>query len=275
MSSKITFIFNMATAPDNLAVSNVHTGGWSESFWQPANVPSTFPAIAQLALKRAALLPKTASIVGVRIGLYTIDGNRLLPNGASTFSQRFPGSPSYDTDLPQVSLMCSGRSLAGANSSKLTLRCIPDEMMVGGEYKPTANFTTALNNFFTELTGGKGWSFLGRILSNDTGRVEAVAGGDLTTDLDLGLAKYVRFLRVYNTNGDPVTGSFRITGIGGPPTVYHLAGLPAGTVVANSGLCRSDAIALLSFNAVSFKRAVVRKIGRPSESYRGRASRRR
>jgi hypothetical protein len=147
--------------------------------------------------------------------------------------------------------------------------------MEGGEYKPTPAFTTSLENFFDKLTKGNGWSFLGRILTNDTGRVETVAGGVLTTDLNLGTAKYVRFLRVYNTNGDPVTGSFRITGVGGPPISYSLAGLPTGTVVSDSGLCREDAIALFSFNSITFKRAVVRKIGRPSESYRGRASRRR
>jgi hypothetical protein len=148
-------------------------------------------------------------------------------------------------------------------------------MMEGGEYKPSPAFSTALTNFFNLLKGGNGWSFLGRVITNPTGRIELVTGGDLTTDLDLGAATYVRFLRAVNSQGDPVTGAFRITGVGGPPVVYHLAGLPIGTIINNSGLCRSDQIAVFNFSELSFKRAGTRKVGRPSESYRGRSSRRR
>jgi hypothetical protein len=275
MPSKVTYIFNVATQPDNLQVANIHTAGWSESYWQPALIPATFPAINALATKRALLLPATASIVGVRVAQYTISGNRLLPQGASTSSVRFPGNSAFATDLPQVSLQCSGRSIAGANTSRFVLRCIPDEMMVGGEYKPTPAFSTALTNFFNLLKGGNGWSFIGRVISNPTFRVDRIAAGVLESGITLNVDDFVRLLRVTDTLGNAVTGAYRVSAIGGPPVGYTLAGFPAGTTVVNSGLCRLDEIALFNFSDVSFKRAGVRKVGRPSESYRGRASRRR
>jgi hypothetical protein len=275
MPSKVTYIFNVATQPGDLAVANIHTAGWSESYWQPALIPATFPAINALATKRALLLPSTASIVGVRVAQFTISGNRLLPQGASTSSVRFPGNSAFVTDLPQVSLQCSGRSIAGANTSRFVLRCIPDVMMEGGEYKPTPAFSTALTNFFNLLKGGNGWSFLGRVIANPTFRVDSIAANVLVSGITLNIDDYVRFLRVINSQGDAVTGAFRVTAIGGPPVGYTLAGLPAGTSVTGSGLCRLDEIALFNFSDVTFKRAGVRKVGRPSESYRGRASRRR
>jgi len=274
MDSRVTMIFNMNTTPTNLANAQVHAGGWSESFWKQGGILATDPSLVGLQTDRARILPASASVVGLRISNYTLTGNKTFPLGSSIARRRFPGNPGYVTDVPQMALGMSAKANGATNTAHFTLRCIPDSQVIGGEYQPTPAFRTALDIYQGNLEQ-VGWSFLGRDLTKPVQRVLSINAGVVVLDAANGavVGDYIRFLKVKDTQGNAVTGAYRVTVFAAPAT-YTIVGLDADIVVLNSGLCRVDSIKLFEMDDVNFTRASVRKIGRPSESYRGRSSRR-
>jgi len=274
MDSRVTMVMNMNTTPANLAAAQVHAGGWTESFWAQGGVIATAQKLVNLQTGRARLLPASASIVGLRISNYTLTGNKLFPLGSSISRVRYPGNSSYPTDVPQMALGISAKANGATNSAHFTMRCIPDSQVVGGEYQPSPAFKNSLLLYQADLEQS-GWSFLGRDLTKPVQRVLSITAGVVVLDAANGavVGDYIRFLKVKDSQGFAVTGAYRVTAFAAPAT-YTIVGLDAGVVVLNSGLCRVDAIKLFEMDDVQPTRAQVRKIGRPSESYRGRASRR-
>jgi hypothetical protein len=274
MNLKVSLLFNMSTVPYNLGQSRVHTGGWSEThWWGDPSILADF-TIPALMTARARLLPATASIVGYRRSAFNLIGNKMIPAGSSTAKLFFPGSDAV-TDLPQVALMLGLTTSDGINSSRISLRCIPDYVMVGGEYKGDPAYRRNLTLYMTELID-RNWGFVGRDLNLQAFALLSLVAGVVTVAAGSAyvVGDFIRFLKVKDKFGIPITGSYRvITAPGGG--VYTLAGLDSGLVVLNSGLVRKDVARFLNINGVTLDRAVVRKIGRPSESYRGRSSRRR
>jgi hypothetical protein len=275
MPVRSTFIFNMVTVPSNAAYASAHAGGWTESFWSKTLDSQQATFEDNLGLARAKCLPATATITGIKRAIFTIAGNKLLPGGASTRTVRFPGVSSFATDVPQMSIQCGAGSPDGPNSSRFALRCFPDQFVDGGEYTAANPMFRNLNAFLAMLNRDQ-WAFLGRVLTNATARIQSIANNVLVTSFPLGavVGDYVRLLKCRNLSTFAVRGAFRITAIAAG-NAYTLAGLPQGTEVLNSGLARLDSIDLFNFSIPVVKRVSVRKIGRPSESYRGRASRRR
>lgn len=274
MGTRISFLMQATTAPPDRTSAAPHSAGWSESWWLPGTVNSDSPLITQLAQKRASLLPSQASVIGFRLALYTLTGNKIVPGGTKTGKFLYPGAGHIATDLPQVALEMSGKTGAGPNTSRFTLRGMPDGMMTYGEYQPDTTFRGAVTRFCTELIDS-GWCFLGRDLSNPVVRVLSIAAGNVTVSAGMGVAvgDYIRLLRVFDNNGNSVQGSYRVTAFAGAG-VMTLAGFDPAITAGESGSARKDTLALYGFSAVTPSRAVVRKVGRPFESYRGRRSKR-
>jgi hypothetical protein len=275
MPYKVTILFEMSTVPSNLAVASVRTSGWSETHWADGALDASDPWLIDLMEKRALLLPRTASIVGVRISIYTLSENRMLPVGSQTAAKRIPGGSGELTDQPQTALLVAFSAVGATNVSRQFLRCIPDITIKGGEYFPSDVFRNAVIGWMNSMRNGN-WQFLGRKLTNPSRRLTSLAGGLATFDSPLGAAigQYVRFSRVIDSVTKlPIKGTFRITQIAVPAT-YTLEGLQ-GAAATNSGLGRLDQIALFPYAIGEVKRTVMRKIGRPFAGYRGRASRRR
>jgi hypothetical protein len=279
---KMTMLFQVTTEPVNPFWARAHTGGWSESLWTAGF--SYIPVAAQNALLnlRSPLLPKQASIVGVRQGIYTISGNKLLPGGTSARKVQYPGSSSFNVNLPQDSLELSGTSLTTINTNRFRLGCLPDEMTTNGEYSPTSAYSSLVSAYRAALTApGNAWSFIGRQLSLPSARVMSLTpGANLTAVLVLSApinpvvgTDYIRLNRVYNSFGVNVGGSYLVTDFTAPAT-YALAGIDLSVVSTPSGMARVDRVADFLYGTVDVGRAVVKKIGRPLEQYRGRASRR-
>lgn len=272
MLTRFTFLMQITTAPPNKVDASPHTGGWSESFWVDGIVPTNAAAVQTLLTKRALLLPSQGSIVGVRNAQYDISGNKLIPKGASTAKVNFPGNSSLETDLPQVSLEMAATATGAPNNTRFNLRGIPDVMMSYGEYQPTTAFKAAVTQFGTALLAGFG--FVGRDLSLASQKVNSIAGSNITTLGALGAVvgtDFVIFKRVYDDAGNPVKGSFLVTNaLAG--NIYTLAGFGPVTMTTPSGLARVDKIAFYTYQTITPARAVVRKIGRPFASYRGRQS---
>jgi len=272
--TRFSFLFQIVTDPVNKADAISHIGGWSEQHCWPGVIAGTSPQVASLATKRAVLLPSQASLVGVRRTQFSTSGNKIISSGSQTFGVARPGGTAV-TDLPQVALTLKIASEAGTNSSLQCLRCIPDTFMQRGEFQPSDNYRSLLRLYCDELQN-QNWAFMGRDTSQPTAAVTSIVDNKITSSVELGVAvgDYLRLLKVVNSvTGDPISGSFRVTAVIGKEST--VVGLPAGAVALDSGLVRKDVITICNIGRAEFNRAVVRKIGRPFEAYRGRASNRR
>lgn len=274
MASRVTMLMQVTTTPPNRADASPHTGGWSESFWANANLLSSDPDILVLCQKRANLLPAQASVVGFRLSLYNIVGNRLMPTGSSTGKLQLPGATSRITDVPQMALELSGKSKTSSNSTRFCVRCLPDAQVAHGEYQPDSAFKGLVTQYGNELVN-RDWKFIGRDLTKPSIKVQSIAGNVVTLAAPLGVVDnvdWVRFRRVYDDDEAPVKGAYLVTAHAG--NTITLAGFPARTMTTPSGTIRIDAIVTCGLKDIEPVRAVVRKVGRPFESYRGRQSKR-
>lgn len=272
MVARLSFLFQMSTAPAPGTTARIHTGGWSESFWAFNPPASSSVWIQRLATARALLLPKTASIVGFRIAEFTIVQNKFKPVGSTSGKLVRNGNPAYVTDQPQCALSYSLLTTEGPNVSSATLRCVPDDMIVGGEYSPAGNFGFDLSAYLNEIVTGN-WRFAGRKISNPTANIVGIAGNVVTVNANLNPTdnvSYVRFLNAKNEDGDSIIGTYLVTAH--TATTLTLAGYKGGNMTVPSGKVRIDEVSTFLTTSWNLGRASVRKIGRPFENYRGRQS---
>jgi hypothetical protein len=269
----MSLLFTATTKVLDPTTAAVHTGGWSESFWQAGDPGNMVELARELAQKRAALMPGNSSIIGFRTANYSIVANKLVPGGSSTGNFQFPGVATLSQDLPQVALQMSATSTVGQNKSHFVLRGMPDDIMNGGEYQPNSAYKAIMTRWVTQVLGAQ-WGFIGRNLNLPSLRIISIIGGVMITDGLVGAAvgDYIRVRRCFNDAGAPVKGSFRVTAIAAGPS-YTLALFPNVTV-QQSGTARLDQVAFNQFASLTVARAVVRKVGRPFGQYRGRASKR-
>jgi len=274
MPFQSTIIFQMSTAPTDRAAATVHTGGWSETFWSGSPFDATSVFFQALLTARAAMLPKQASIVGYRFANFDFVGNKIYPLGSTTGRLQKAGNAGFETDIPQMALMLSGAASGAPNQSRFALKCIPDGQVLQGEYQPTTAFRAHVSNYALTVVNGA-WRFIGRDLSQPSQRVQSIVGQVVTLSGLIGAVvgtDYMRLNRVHDTLGNPVTGTYRIVAHDGAG-VYTVQGMPNVTVL-NSGSARVDKITTYQYASVVPSRIVTRKVGRPSEAYRGRASKR-
>lgn len=270
--TRLTNILQVTTTPTDLTKARAHTGGWSESFWTTLNPVGFEPAWLTQQTKRALLLPSSAAIVGFRTQQYTIAGNKLLPGGSTSGRQNMPGALGSSADLPQVALMLNAAANGAPNNARMILRGMPDPVMVGGEYQPAPFFSALVTQFCNSMIGFN-FGFIGRDLSQASVRVLKIANNVITVDqlpgTGLAVGDFIRFHRVYDSGGNPVKGDYVVSTIAGNDIT--VAGL-AVVVTKPSGTLRRDLLTYLPFGNLYPVRAVVKKVGRPFEQYRGRRS---
>lgn len=276
MPYRYTLIMQVTTTPGNLETSSAHTGGWSESHWHPNALTPTSSQFRDVLLARARMLPRQAAITGYRIANYSIVGSSLKPQGASTGKVRFPGNPARETDLPQVALEFGGAA-GGGNSNRFSARCIPDDVMEFGEYQANATYKGYVTQYCNALVNG-GFGFIGRDLTQQVIRIKTIDGSTMVLYDSIGVTlgeTLFTFIKVKDVLGSPIVGNFRVTALPGGVATYTMAGLPQNTSVVDSGSVRILVPQFCLYSSVTPARAVVRKVGRPFEQYRGRASKRR
>lgn len=272
--AKGTLLFAVTTDPDDRVTASPHSGGWSESHWGNVN-PIVLPFLQQLAQRRANMLPAECSVIGWRNEIFTLTGNKLFPVGATSGRFQYPGMQTPNMNLPQDSLMVSAVTDAAPNATRFNLRGLPDYVIQKGEYQPSPNFKTQFTNYANELINSR-WGFIGRVKTGASARVNSINVGVVTLNGAVGGVvneSYLILNRVYDSNGNPVTGKFLITLIAG--NAYTVEGLAGVSVTIPSGTARIDSLAFYQYTEITPNRAVIRKIGRPFEQYRGRASARR
>jgi len=266
-----TSIFQVTTAPTNLDRAVPHTGGWTESIWCADDVGDE-EALRRYRLARRALLPRQAKIIGSRKQNFNLVNGALIPGGAASTGSDFPGNSSYSTDLPQVSLQTVLSNPAYVNTSRQMLRCIPDDQMSFGEFQPSSAFLRLLNTYLGSLRSTN-FYFPGRDLDQPKARVLAIAGAAVTVDaVPAGTVadSFVRLLFVKSDTGLPLIGRFRVANVAG--NIITLTVAPGGTVTKANGFLRRDVLGFFYIVTSGYTRARVKKIGRPSEGYRGRRS---
>jgi hypothetical protein len=273
MPVKYTMVFQLTTAPTNLTRAIPHTGGWTESVWASVDTSQVQRAFDLLLTRRRTILPPQASIVGYRVQNYTIAGNKLIPGGARSGSLQNPGNSALACDLPQVSLDIKLFNPSRVAGSRYVIRGMPDTCMINGEYQPTSSFAGLVTQFANQFTNGI-WIIIGRDRTQPAQRVVGLNGASVDVDAlipGVGAEDFIRFLRVYDDSGNPVKGVFRVTAA--PVGLrYVVAPAPNRLLTGASGLVRKDAIGIAAITEWEVSRARVKKIGRPSQGYRGRRS---
>lgn len=274
MPARISMIFQLTTEAEDREIASPHIAGWSEGFWENANNPVLTGNVRELLRLRALLLPLQAAIIGVRRANYTIEGNRLVPGGTASAKVNYPGRAALHCDLPQTSLQLSLVG-DGGNTSRISLRGMPDSEFERGEFQPNAGYKGALTQYRNYLVE-QAYGFMGRDLSKPTARIVAIAANgavQLRSSTGAVVGDYVRLLNVKDTNGKNVQGTFRVGTVAVGGLTMTLDAWPE-KIVQESGSMRVDAVRYCDIISVDVSRAVVRKVGRPFEQYRGRASKR-
>lgn len=269
MPSRVNILFQFQTAPNDAAASRPHVGAWSEQLWFANDIDFNIRANHQLLEKRAALLPDEVQIIGYRKEKFQFLGNRMIPQGTTVANDVIPGEPQAHIDAPQVSLGFVGTANNAPNRNHFYLRALPDDLCVKGEYQPDADYTNRVNRWQTAVIN-IGAGFIGRNQANAVGRVNLIVGNVVTLSADPGanVGDYLRFFHVKSDLGLPLKGAYLITAKAG--AVFTLQGLANRDLTRPNGLARKDELVLLQYSSIAFTRVGVRKVGRPTELYRGR-----
>ncbi len=285
MATKCTALFTLTTEPV-AGGRSPRTAGWSESIYATSEVAATVQEyFVRWCNARAGLLTKGAAIVGQRYQL--VDPVRGSAPGTRVFQGAAgPTGTSADPtqDYPALAAYFRVPVQGIVNRSRpFTLRGLPDAFVRGGEWYggglgagiTTGN--TALNTFLELLDG---WQH--------RYRAPSVAGTPIFSATALGTVVFdtphtyvvndvLEAYRVVDTEGNTIQGEFMVLTV---PTSHSvtLAGWPADTVVSQRGQLRKVSFAYATFQEVPgtiIPRIISRKPGRPFDSFRGRASRRR
>ncbi len=279
VSGGFGIVSGMPSAPILGYTGRQHLAGWSEALWWNsdsvtdllASLQGPFGGFPGLLPTRAALLPNTANIIGVR--LYAGGAGK----GVSR-SYNYAGNPINTTDVPQMALLVKGGPLAFAVSRRFTIRCIPDIFVVQGEFAPSTDYTNAVAQYFYALNN---YWFLGRnppTPANSCGVANITAGGLVTTTVaaqPFAVGNMVTISRALSPAQNFVTFKGLISAVGPVGSQFTMAVPAGGPWTGGTAAIKTTGLYNLSSNVTSVSRTVVRKVGRPFELYRGRRSKRR
>lgn len=250
-------------------------GGWSESWYGDFTLDAARVAFDAVEKERAKMLPNGIIIVGQRFTVLS-DPQSIHGKSVST-NNEYPGAFGFIKDVPQMALLCRVRGDGVPNVKRYTLRGVPDQLVVGGEYIGSSAFDPAFNGFANQL---RTQAFRFRALDNSqaiVGLQGILSDGtySLAASLALNVGDYITILRCRDQNGHAVTGTFQVatvtSGVGGKLANWK------GQVVIGSGAVRKRVFIYPTLNAATntILRSIVKKVGRSFFQYRGRRSTRR
>lgn len=244
-------------------------GGFSESWYKDGAPAAVMASLRAIAAFRVDALPSTSKIVGQRV--------QQVGGRAITDDVQFPGTLRGTTDVPQMAAQCSVTDAAGLKRKIFSCRGIMDTSVEGGTLVRGAS-TIALEVFMNNLAFN-GFQFRSRNLELPMVRIVSVDGAGvfrLAGDLDFAVGDFLTAVRVRAQSGRTIVGSFyvsaRVDAQNGT-----LFGWPTGQTVSLSGNFRKQGFVypLVGQGTGKVTKVMVRKVGRPSNLYRGRATNRR
>lgn len=268
--TKVTLYFEQATEPGDTPFP-ARTAGWTESYYFNGD-PSAAEDNAQnnegLAAKRAACLPKSGIIIGVRYQQVEPGAPGAVKINRTAYKGEWAG-----TEVPQMAILVYFPGENSNNRRIQYLRGIPDSQVTGGTFVPTVGYNNALTAFYQKLVP---YAIRGIDRSNPLLHiVEVGATGIVTTVENHGLAvgNDVHLTRMYQANGLRIpTLTTKVTAVGSP-TTFTLASWPS-SAIAKKGNVRKLVVGFFDIDVPKIKvaRIGVRKAGRPFDLYTGRRS---
>jgi len=247
--------------------------GWSESWYFDGTLAAAkskfYDGGESWCRYRAALLPARGSITEQRI-------QAVSPAGGTFISQTlFPASTTLATDAPQVAILCAYISGDGLNTRNWAIRDLPDARQEYGEYSGSGAFNLALLNFNDFIVNNfsircVNHAFVkSNIISIDAnGLVKTKQAHDLVAGNEVAISRTINSITTRSN-------SFLHTVATAPTPTTFTTQEGFGGVPYTKGTARHYAIGFQSVSAWRQERTVTRKVGRPSEEYRGRVSARR
>jgi hypothetical protein len=262
-------IFTQTTDPNFLSGIPKRTAGWTESWYREggsnAVVASAFGNGGGLLDKRAQLLPATAAITGGRV-------QQVNPIGPLvTFKRTVPGGAGLACDIPQIALQMEFQSTDGLNVRTLELRGIPDARIVGGSYQPSDRYTTAISNFYQELSS---YEFPGIVQTNPRFKIMTISAlgvVSLNVANPFAVGQLVRITRsTVNLTGRQKGMNTQVTTTGPGANQFGVAAWPWGESKGGSVRLDQHAFFPVKPTPIADPLATTRKAGRPFGEYRGR-----
>lgn len=253
----------------------VRVAGWSESFYYDDTIVNAF-VLRQFMLRRAALLPTGAFIVGQRY--------QFADGSSRSDSVRIDSSTGLSVDVPQMALLCTARNLDFQSTRRFMIRGLPDDWVVAGELATGAVgqiIQSRLDLYFNVLNVMQ-WKARNRsAASADIATVATDGTFVLNQDLVFNVGDRLRMVRVKDIYGRSVTGTFQVTTATDTRT-GKLTGWPAGVTVTGIGRMQFVSFVYPPFigpggtqvSQISVSRVVVKKVGRSFFQYRGRQPKR-
>jgi len=282
MPIKVVVLFQQTTiAGGNSPIIGLsgrsHQAGWSEHVWWATNESITdlkaalitgSPGRYGLLPARSGVLNANAAIIGVRLYEGGAGRGALLPLG-------YPGLGGNPCDIPQMSVLCKGTAQNFAVARRWTLRGIPDGQVTLGEFDPTVNFAARLRFYFDAL---QNFYFRAIDASNVPVAVHDVQSTGLVTLMNPSpfvIGNFLTFRGMLNTVGRRVGATGFVTAIGPMANQFTIGAWLILSTSGGTAVLRSRSLYPFFSPSTSAVRIVTRKVGRPFEQYRGRASRRR
>jgi hypothetical protein len=228
-----------------------------------------FNGLPALLPARAALLPSTANIIGVR----------LYQGGAGkgqSLAFAYPGSSGVGTDHPFLALLCKTGPTGLAVARRFVIHVVPDVFVQGGEFAPSGAYANAVATYFQALSN---FVFRGIDPASPVAQIFNVAGNGLVTLTGavnpFAVNSIVTLSKVLNNAQQFVTFKGLITAIGPLPNQFTVQNWTAGTCTGGTASQKAFGLWAMSQAQSKVARLVTRRIGRPFELYRGRRSKRR
>lgn len=230
MPVKATFMFNMATVPNDTS-PRVRVADWTEGYICSADdIPAAKLFVRNgagvgargLLFVRAAILPAAARIVDVQLQKWTAFPTGEQPvGGLDELGISVPGNTKLTLqDAPQVALACNlGFNPPHRKRVVHHVCALPDNMVSSGEAKFTGAFRANVEDFFKELGEGYGTfiddrtggpEFVGQPLLGMT--VEKVAVG-VAPVLFAAVGDLVKVKGTTDAGGRRRSGVFRVTAL--------------------------------------------------------------
>lgn len=245
-------------------------GGFSESVYWLSLDQGVINGFTRLMRARAALLPTFSGVIGYRV-------QQVDPVGSAQSVRLFipgPTPSSWASDIPQMGVMFTCISPGVANVKRQRLAAIPDPQITRGEFVPTPAYKDAFSAYLVQL---RGWLFRGADLTNtfkNIKTIDALGNVEMLDDILLLQGDTVTIRKAVDANGKFVSKNFKVQSATDSKH-FLLQKWTAG--VCTGGRCRKfvPIYPPINFNAPVQPQTIVRKIGRPSNPYVGRRSKRR
>jgi len=270
--TKVTVLMQCSTGGStNPEQSRV--GGWSESWYYQGGISSAearATATGGLLETRASLLPIRTRIVGQRYQV--VDS---IPIGQAVSRGRvYPGRAANLTDMPQMSLLWTIQGNTETNTKKYIQRGLPDVFVEEGELKLSRAYKQNLEDYRVALSSFRFRGFDLTAPKREMVSYNATTGACVSAEDHLfEPGDSVRFTTMRAAGGfDKKPYSFTVKVLTAPTgTTFTVKPVPGGgSFVLGNARRVVFVYPIISVSNSSWKRSIIRKVGRPFDQFVGR-----